>query len=487
MMSHWPRADVGIGKLMRIAIIGGGISGLSAAYYLERQRQAGAPVEYTLFEAADRLGGVMSSERIGDCVVEGGPDSFLSEKPWASQLCAELGIAGDLIGSNDEQRVTYILVKGRLVPMPDGLMFMVPTKLIPTALTPLFSWSTKLRMAAELLHPPRPVHRDETVAQMVERHFGAEVVDRLADPLLSGVYGGDAASLSVRAVLPRFVEMEESYGSLCRAMLAARTKVAEMQKAKGYKPKPLFCSLKGGMQQMIDAVVAQLDARRLRTGTAISQLTRKQNGWELITPAGAEHFDAVIFATPARIASRMLLETDAQLADDLGRVEYSSSVTVTMGYKREDLRHCPPGFGFLVPRSEGTRMLATTFVHTKFPFRAPEDKALVRCFLGGAKDQGVLKFGDEEILGIVRRELRQIVGIKAEPWFARVFRWDRAMAQYTPGHLERIERIGETLKQIPTLSIAGNFYKGIGVPDCVRTGKEAAEHMAAIAREQVKA
>jgi oxygen-dependent protoporphyrinogen oxidase len=472
---------------MRIAIIGGGISGLSAAYYLERQREAGAPVEYTLFEAADRLGGVMFSDKVGDCVVEGGPDSFLSEKPWASQLCAELGIAGDLIGSNDEQRVTYIVVKGRLVPMPDGLMFMVPTKLIPTALTPLFSWSTKLRMAGELLHPPRPVHKDETVAQMVERHFGAEVVDRLADPLLSGVYGGDAASLSVRAVLPRFVEMEENYGSLCRAMLAARKKMAEMQKSRGYKPKPLFCSLKGGMQQMIDAVVARLDARCLRTGTAIGQLSRKQSGWELITSAGAERFDAVIFATPARIASKMLADTDAQLADDLGRVEYSSSITVTMGYKREELRRCPPGFGFLVPRSEGTRMLATTFVHTKFPFRAPEDKALVRCFLGGAKDQGVLKLSDEEILGIVRRELKQIAGLDAEPWFARVYRWDRAMAQYTPGHLERIERIGETLKQMRTLSIAGNFYKGIGVPDCVRTGKEAAEHMAALAREQVKA
>ena len=218
---------------MRIAIIGGGISGLSAAYYLEQERAAGAPVEYSLFESSDRLGGVMFSDKIGDCVVEGGPDSFLTEKPWADQLCAELGIANDLIGSNDSQRITYIVVKGRLIPMPDGLMFMVPTKLIPTALTPLFSWSTKFKMLGELLHPPSPVGKDETVAQMVERHFGAEVVDRLADPLLSGVYGGTASSLSVRAVLPKFVEMEENYGSLCRAMLAGRKKLADMRKAKG--------------------------------------------------------------------------------------------------------------------------------------------------------------------------------------------------------------------------------------------------------------
>jgi oxygen-dependent protoporphyrinogen oxidase len=467
---------------MRIAIIGGGISGLSAAFYLERERAAGAPVDYTLFESSERLGGVMFSDRVGDCVVEGGPDSFLTEKPWAAQLCAELGIAGDLIGSNDAERITYIVVKGRLVPMPDGLMFLVPTKLIPTALSPLFSWQTKLRMLRELLLSPPRAQRDESVAQMVRRHFGAEVVDRLADPLLSGVYGGDAASLSVRAVLPRFVEMESKYGSLCRAMLASQRRLAEMRKAPGYKPKPLFSSLKGGMQQLIDAVVARLNPQSLRTGTVVESLSRSQAGWELATAQGTEKFDAVIFATPARIASKMLSRIDEQLAADLGGVQYSSSVTVTLGYEREQLSMCPPGFGFLVPRSEGTRMLATTFVHTKFPFRAPPNKALVRCFLGGAKDQQVLTLSDEELSALVRRELAQIAGIQADPWFVKIYRWDRAMAQYTPGHLERIERIGAALKRMRNLAIAGNFYKGIGVPDCVRTGREAAQQMAALAR-----
>ncbi len=206
--------------MKRIAIIGGGISGLSAAFYLEKARKEGAALEYTLFESGQRLGGCLSSDRIEGCLVEAGPDSFLTEKPWALTLCKELGIDDQLIGSNDSQRKTYIVVKNRLVVMPDGLMFMVPTKLVPTALSPLFSWSTKLRMAQELLHPPRPMQEDETVAQLVERHFGSEVVDRLADPLLSGVYGGDAGKLSARAVLPRFVEMEEKYGSLSKAMLA---------------------------------------------------------------------------------------------------------------------------------------------------------------------------------------------------------------------------------------------------------------------------
>ena len=243
--------------MKRIAIIGGGISGLSAAFHLEKARAAGSQLSYTLIESSNRLGGSMSSDRVDGCLVEAGPDSFLTEKPWALTLCKELGIDDQLIGSNDAQRKTYIVVNGRLIAMPDGLMFMVPTKLVPTALSPLFSWETKLRMARELLHPPRPMEDDETVGEMVERHFGAEVVDRLADPLLSGVYGGDANKLSARAVLPRFVEMEEKYGSLSKAMLAAHNKMKAM--AGKTSPRPLFSSLKDGMQQMVDAVVARLD------------------------------------------------------------------------------------------------------------------------------------------------------------------------------------------------------------------------------------
>src|ERR1039458_6190960 len=463
--------------MKRIAIIGGGISGLSAAFYLEKARAAGADLEYTLFESGQRLGGSMYSDRVDGCLVEAGPDSFLTEKPWALTLCKELGIDDQLIGSNDAQRKTYIVVKGKLVVMPTAMMFMVPTKLVPTALSPLFSWGTKLRMARELMHPPRPMETDETVGELVERHFGAEVVDRLADPLLSGVYGGDANKLSARAVLPRFVEMEEKYGSLSRAMLAAHNKMRAM--ASKQPPRPLFSSLTDGMQQLADAIVARLDPSSIRMRTRIRGVYPEEDGWRVaIDMGGNENFDAIIVATPANVAGALLEAVDSDLADDLLGITYSSSVTVTLGYHMDELKHLPPGFGFLVPRSEGTRMLACTFVHNKFPHRAPEDKGILRCFLGGARDEAVLGLSDDEILETVHRELRDILKLEARPIFARVYRWRGAMAQYEPGHIARVQRIEKHVAEIPGLALAGNAYHGIGVPDCIRSGMEAANALA---------
>jgi oxygen-dependent protoporphyrinogen oxidase len=459
--------------MKRVAIIGGGISGLAAAFHLEKARAAGADLSYTLFESSKRLGGSMHSSRVGGCLVEAGPDSFLTEKPWALTLCKELGIDDQLIGSNDARRKTYIVVKGRLVAMPDGLMFMVPTKLVPTALTPLFSWGTKVRMARELLHPPRPMSDDETVGELVDRHFGAEVVDRLADPLLSGVYGGDANKLSARAVLPRFVEMEEKYGSLSRAMLAAHNKMRAM--AGKQAPRPLFSSLKDGMQQMVDAITARLDHSSFRMNARVRGVYLENDRWRVAIDMGAtEIFDAVILATPANVAGALLEAVDRDLAEDLLGVTYSSSVTVTLGYHMDQLKHLPPGFGFLVPRSEGRRMLACTFVHNKFPHRAPADKGILRCFLGGARDEGVLNLTDEEIVDTVRAELKETVKLDARPMFERVYRWRGAMAQYESGHIARVARIEKCVKEIPGLELAGNAYHGIGVPDCIREGTNAA-------------
>jgi oxygen-dependent protoporphyrinogen oxidase len=463
----------------RIAIIGGGISGLSAAFTLEEKRQSGAQsdtkIEYVLFEAAPRLGGVMVTDRAGGCLIEAGPDSFLTEKPWAADLCRKIGLGDQLIGSNDADRKTYIVVhkngRDKLVVMPDGLMFMVPTKILPTVFSPLFSLRTKMRMAAEWFHPPHKAEADETVAQMVERHYGSEMVDLLADPLLSGVYGGEATDLSVRAVLPRFADMESKHGSLGRAMLAARKKMASATKA---PPRPLFTSLKEGMQQMVDALLARLDPATLRTSSAVQSLIPQDNGWTVAAGYQSDHFDAVIIAAPARAAAAVLESADANLAAELAGINYSSSVTVTLGYDEKVRRSLPPGFGFLVPRSAGRRMLAATFVHNKFPHRAPENRAIVRCFLGGSRDEQILDSTEDQILQIVRDELRQIIGLTAEPLFTRVYKWKSAMAQYSVGHLERLVRIQSLCQKLPGLALAGNGFTGIGVPDCVRSGTEAA-------------
>ena len=457
--------------MKRIAIIGGGISGLSAAYTIEEKRQSGTDVEYVLFESSPRLGGVLVTDRVDGCLVEAGPDSFLTEKPWAADLCRKIGLGDQLIGSNDSERKTYIVARGKLVVMPDGLMFMVPTKIMPTVFSPLFSWRTKIRMAAEWFHPPHKASEDETVAEMVERHYGSEMVDLLADLLLSGVYGGEASQLSVRAVLPRFADMESKHGSLGRAMLAARKK---MGAAANVPARPLFTSLKEGMQQMVDALVARLDANALKTSSLVQSVIPQDDAWTVSAGYQSDQFDAVIIATPTHAAAAVLQGVDENLSRDLGEIRYSSSVTVTLGYDEKVRRSLPPGFGFLVPHSEGRRMLAATFVHNKFPHRAPENRALVRCFLGGARDEQILQTSDEEILEIVRGELRQIIALNAEPLFARVYKWKSAMAQYSVGHLERLQRIESLRQKLPGLALAGNGYNGIGVPDCVRSGAEAA-------------
>lgn len=457
--------------MKRIAIIGGGITGLAAAYALDQKRRAGLDVDYTVFEGSPRFGGVMVSDHVDGCLIEAGPDSFLTEKPWASDLCRQIGLGDQLIGSNDRQRKTYILARGRLIEMPDGLMFMVPTKIMPTVLSPLFSQATKLRMAREWFHPPHKANGDESVASMVERHYGSEMVDLLADPLLSGVYGGEASQLSVRAVLPRFAEMEAKYGSLGRAMLAARKKMA--QAAKG-PARPLFTSLKDGMQQMIDALLAQLNPKSLSAETIVQAIQLEAGGWTVSAGLKSDQFDAVILALPAHNAATLLQMSGSALSAELRTIAYSSSVTVTLGYGKTVRDSLPPGFGFLIPRSAGKRMLAATFVHNKFPHRAPDDRAIIRCFLGGARDEQVLSLSNEQILDLVRSELKQIIGLTAEPLFARVYKWKGAMAQYAVGHLERLERIDALRQKLPGLALAGNGYSGIGVPDCVRSGTEAA-------------
>jgi len=474
---------------MRIAIIGGGIAGLAAAYELEKARAAGAPVEYTLFEERPRLGGSLASEIVDGAVLERGPDSFLTEKPAAAELCRELGLGGDLLPSNDAARKTYIVTRNRLVPLPDGLMFLVPTKLAPTAMTRLFSVPTKMRMALELLLPPRPNNGDESVAALVERHFGREAVDRLADPLLSGIYGGDATQLSAQTVLPRLAEMETKYGSLTRGMLAAHRKMRELAKTSSKTQNggaAIFTGLRGGMQQLVDAITARLNAASVRTATPVRRVEKTAQGWRVATSAGSEDFDALIMAASAWAAGELLVPVDAALASELSGIPYSSSITVNLIYDEAKIGALPEGFGFLVPAIEDRAMLACTFAHRKFLGRTPPGKAVFRAFLGGMKRSDLLAESDEALIAIVRREMREILGAKTigaevDPEFAQVTRWRRAMAQYAVGHKARMARVSARVTALPGLRLAGNAYDGIGVPDCIRLGRKAARELAGAA------
>jgi oxygen-dependent protoporphyrinogen oxidase len=352
-------------------------------------------------------------------------------------------------------------------------------------------------MGLELLHPPRPHgDADESVATLVERHFGKEAVDRLADPLLSGIYGGDATQLSARAVLPKLVEMETEYGSLTRGMLAAHKKMRAMANAAAHKngtnpaasngkpstPRSVFTGLRGGMQQFVDTLVARLQPASLRLSKPVSSLTRSGSGWAVKAGDTTELFDSVIIASPAWAAGALLRPVDAVLGENLAAIPYSSSITLNLVYDESQLGPLPDGFGFLVPASEGRAMLACTFVHRKFLGRTQPGKAVLRAFLGGMKNEDLLSEPDEVLIATLRRELREILGDKvlgplAEPEHVQVSRWPRAMAQYAVGHQQRMAQITARVATLPGLRLAGNAYEGIGIPDCIRMGRRAAKEL----------
>jgi oxygen-dependent protoporphyrinogen oxidase len=457
--------------MKRIAIIGGGIAGLSAAFYLERARRNGAPLDWLLLEKSGRLGGVIRSEQRDGYVLEAGPDSFLTMKPAGAEFCRDLGIAGQLISSNDADRKTYIVVNGKLVPIPEGLEFMVPTRIMPMATTPLFSWSTKLGMAKELLSSAGTRNGDESVADFVRRHFGQEMVDRVAEPLLAGVYGGDANQMSVRAVLPRFAEMERESGSLVRATLKAR----KTQTKSSAPPQPLFTSLKTGMQEMVNAAAAALPVDHVRLGQTATAIERCGAGWVVKTEGRSEPFDAVIVATPAQASAALLRAVDRALVNGLREIRYSSSAAVVLGYDRPIT--LPAGHGFLVPRTEARNMLACTFVHRKFPFRAPEGASLLRCFVSSSRVPDLITQTDHWLLSTMLAELKEILQVTETPLFAHIYRWDCALPQYSTGHLERVSEMEKILAGTPGLQIIGNSFYGVGIPDCIRSGKAAAEKL----------
>ena len=454
---------------MRAVIVGGGIAGLSAAYALNnRAEQAGLPLRITVLERRDRLGGVIQTDQFDGFVVEAGPDSFISTKPWAVELCQELGIAGGLQGTSAQRRV-YVMRKGRLIEIPRGLTMMVPTKAGEIVRSPLISLLGKLRLGLEPIVPRRRDTGDESVRSFVSRRLGGEIYERLIEPLMAGIYGGDGDRLSLKATMPVWHEWERRYGSLTRAAWANR--------AASNGSGSIFLTLKKGLGELVRALAEAMEGGvETRINTAVAEILPRPSGFTLTTEAG-EKFSAeiVILAAPAYAAARMLAPTDSELAQELGAIEYSSSATVSLAYRKADVKHPLEGHGYLIPRHEHRPALACTWTSEKFPHRAPGGSALLRVFFGRSQGESIWGEDGDQLLSAAREEVDATLGLRAEPLFARVFQWPRALPQYTIGHLQRVGLIRRRLVTHPGLLLAGAAYGGVGIPDYIHSGQRAAE------------
>ncbi len=464
-----------------VIIIGGGIAGLATAYYLQQQPD---PPTYTLIERAPRLGGKIVTNTADGFVIEGGPDSFISQKPWAYQLCRELGLEDRLVGTNDARRKTYVVHKGGLKPLPDGVMLIVPTKLTPFALSPLISPLGKLRMGLDLFIPPKKDDSDESLADFITRRLGREALDKIAEPLMAGIYVADPFRLSLKSAFPRFIAMEQKYGSLIKGMLAHK-KARAAQKNGARKPKlPLFMTLRGGLTELVDALTAQLSGEIL-TGQAVTGIEyapADSAPWQARLAKGqTRRARAVIMAIPAPAAAELLAPHSPHLAQKLRQIRYLSTATVTLAFKRNEFGHPLDGFGFVVPKSENRRLMACTWLTTKFNHRAPEDHVLLRVFVGGYKNEELTDLADEELLNLVQEELRDLMGVRTQPTRVEIYRWPKGNAQYDVGHLERVAEIEELAQEtLPGLYFTGSAFRGVGLPDCIRQGKETAERLGSL-------
>jgi oxygen-dependent protoporphyrinogen oxidase len=465
----------------RVVVVGGGIAGLAASQRLvELSRERGGPLELTLLEARDRLGGTIATERAGGFLIEAGPDSFLSEKPWALELCQRLGIADRLVRTDDRFRRTWVVHGGRLVPLPEGFQLLVPARLWPFLRSPLFSWRGKLRLAMDLVLPRRIGSEDESLGAFVRRRLGQEALERVAQPLVAGIYTADPDTLSLAAIMPRFLEAERRHRSLILALWrAARSAPGGASGVSGARWS-LFVTFADGMEELVRALADRLTPGSVRLKERVVGLRRDGRLWRVALADGGElEADAVVVAAEAHQAARMLRSLDPSLAHLLETIPYASSATVTLAYRREEVPHPLDGFGFVVPRVEGRPLLACTFSSVKYPGRAPAGHVLLRVFVGGALDAAILGEDDDGMIGIARGQLAELLGVTAAPLLARAHRYPASMAQYQVGHLATVAAIEARLLGHPGLSLAGSAYRGVGISDSIRSGEEAAARILA--------
>jgi oxygen-dependent protoporphyrinogen oxidase len=449
-----------------VAIVGGGIAGLAAAYELSRRG-----VSFVVLERAPRAGGVIFSESVDGFTIDGGPDALLIQKPEAIALCKEIGL-GDRLVSTKPPRIAYIQRGGRLHALPAASVLGIPTRIGPFVRTTLFSWPGKLRMGAELFIPPKRDEGDESIGAFISRRFGQEAATYLAEPLLAGIHAGDVDRLSVRALFPRLVDAERQHGSLLRAFRIRNTQSVRNDEG-------AFKSLPGGLSDMVHALVNAVGEANVRTRTGVDRISG--DGPFCVHTSAGESIEAraVILATPAFAASALVRDRDEELARLAGGIAYASAATIALAFTRDQVRHPLTGSGFVVPRVEHTGILAASWLSSKWPDRAPADRVLMRAFVGGARDPQALERSDAELVLTSLAALRGLLGIEGEPLFSRVYRWERANAQHEVGHLNRVAAIERLLDRHPGLFLTGSGFRGVGIPDCVADGRKVGAQAAA--------
>ena len=468
--------------LQRIAILGGGISGLAAAH---RARELDPAAEITLFEAGNRLGGVLQTIRRDGFLIERSADNFITNTPWAIDLCRRVGLEDQLQPTTDDRRA-FVVRRGKLREVPAGFTLMAPARIWPMLATPILSPLGKLRMACEYFIPAKKVENgaaDESLASFVKRRLGSEVFDRLVQPLIGGIYTADPEQLSLAATMPRFLEMERTHGGLIRGTRKSaqvKSSGAEDQASSGARY-GLFVTLRDGMSSLVEAIARRLPPGSIRLNSPVERIERNSdNLWRVVIRGENETrlFDSLIMATPGPQAAKLLAPLNGELSRELSAIPHASSAVVCVGYRREQFSKPLAGFGFVVPRIEGRNILSVSYASLKYQGRAPDGSVLLRVFFGGAMQPEMAAKSDAELLELTQRELAELLGLRGEPLLHEIVRWRETMPQYHVGHVERVNRIAGLAGQLPNFALAGNAFHGVGIPHCIHSGEQAAETVA---------
>lgn len=463
--------------MRRIVVIGGGISGLAAAH---RFIELNPSLDLTLVEASARLGGTLLTDEREGFLLERGPDSFISEKPEAVALAKRLGLESQLIETNPNHRRSFIVRNGRLRPVPEGFQLLAPSRIWPFLTTDIFTLVGKIRMAGDLVLPRRTTNglADESLSSFVRRRLGREALERMAQPMVGGIYTADPETLSLRATLPRFLDMERDHRSVVLAMLRkARSQKKEEKSGTSGARYGLFLSFDQGMEVLVKTLARAIERCEVRVNTRVVAIERDR-GWKLQTDKGDSiEAEAICLAVPAYIAAQLLTNLNQTLAAQLAQIKYASTATINFAYRRDAIQHPLDGFGFVVPFVERRSLIACTFSSVKFPGRAPDDGVLLRAFVGGALQPEMFALEESEMLARVEGDLQELLGITAKPLFTEVSKWQNSMPQYEVGHLDRVASIEKSVRELPSLTLAGNAYRGAGIPDCIRSGETAAQYL----------